>query len=123
MNQDKVEKIEAKYKAGKQLAEKYEYSDVLLNTGISQRELMDEWARQVNLANKYRKMEADLTFILTWLQEYKDGLAKNAPGGRTGIKQINYYIENIKALLNVYFKINQIQSSIIKYYEKGGGMF
>lgn len=122
MNQGTIEKIEKKYKECKELAEKYEYIDVFLNDGKPQKEIMDEWAKQVNISNTYRQKEKDLNFIFTVLTEGKNKLS-NTPSDQRIAKQMEVYIENIKALLKVYFTINQMQTSILKYYERGGATF
>lgn len=122
MNQKFIEKMSTIYKECKTLAEKYEYNEVLLNDGAPQKDIMNEWAKQVNIANKYRQKEKDLNYLLNILQEYRNNLS-NTPKGQSGIKQADIYIENIKSLLKVYFTINQMQSSILKYYERGGATF
>ena len=122
MNQKLFDKISTIYKDCKVLAEKYEYTDVMLNNGTSQKEIMDEWAKQINITNKYRQKEKDLNFVFTLLQEAKSNLS-STPRGQSAIKQIDIYMENIKSLLKVYFTIGQMQMSILKYYERGGATF
>ena len=122
MNQKLFDKISTIYKDCKVLAEKYEYTDVMLNNGTSQKEIMDEWAKQINITNKYRQKEKDLNFVFTLLQEAKSNLS-NTPKGQSTIKQIDIYMENIRSLLKVYFTISQMQASILKYYERGGATF
>ena len=122
MDQDRIKKIQKVYADSKVLAEKYEYSEVLLNDGAAQKDIMNEWARQINITNLYRQKEKDLQFVFTWLQEYRNGVSsvhKNAGI----IKQLDLYMDNYKALLKVYFTIGQIQNSILKYYEKGGATY
>lgn len=110
------------YAEAKEVAESYEYSDVLLNEGKLQREIMDEYARQVNKTSKYRYQEQRLQKSLSLLQD-----SLNAPAsvekGKTTIKQIETYMDSIKTLLKVYQTIGQIQANIIKYYERGGATF
>lgn len=119
MNQKLLTKIEEKYKEAKVLAEKYSFSDVWLNTGEKLKDINDEYAKQVNFSNSYRQKEKDLLFILSLLQEASSN-AQNTPRGQSTIKTINTYIENIKSLLKVYQKINEMQISILRYYERGG---
>lgn len=110
------------YAEAKETAESYEYSDVLFNEGKLQREIMDEYARQVNKASKYRYQEQRLQKALSLLQD-----SLNAPAsiqkGQTTIKQMETYMDSIKTLLKVYQTIGQIQANIIKYYERGGATF
>lgn len=110
------------YAEAKETAEGYEYSDVLFNEGKLQREIMDEYARQVNKASKYRYQEQRLQKALSLLQD-----SLNAPAsiqkGQTTIKQMETYMDSIKTLLKVYQTIGQIQANIIKYYERGGATF
>jgi hypothetical protein len=122
MNQKLIDKISLIYKEAKVLAEKYSYSDVMFNTGETQTKIMDEWARQVNITNELRQKEKDLNFVLTLLQEARSNLS-NTPRGQNSIKQIDIYMDNIRSLLKVYFTISQMQSSILKYYERGGATF
>lgn len=122
MNQRLVEKISKIYKDAKVLAEKYEYTEVLLNTGEAQKNIFDEYAKQINITNKYRQKEKDLCFVLTLLQEAR-GTLINTPTGNSTIKQLEIYMENIRSLLKVYMTIGQMQISILKYYEKGGATF
>ena len=122
MNQKLIDKISLIYKEAKVLAEKYSYSDVMFNTGETQTKIMDEWARQVNITNELRQKEKDLNFVLTLLQEARSNLS-NTPRGQSSIKQIDIYMDNIRSLLKVYFTISQMQSSILKYYERGGATF
>lgn len=122
MIQKVFEKMSIVYKEAKVLAEKYEYKEVLYNTGKTQKEIVDEYAMQINISNKYRQKEKDLYFLLSLLQETKSGLS-SVPNEKALVKQVDTYIENIKALLKVYTTIEQMQISILKYYEKGGASF
>lgn len=122
MNQKLFDKISTVYKECKVLAEKYEYTEVMYNTGEPQKKIMDEWAKQVNITNKYRQKEKDLYFIMSLLQEARSNLS-NTPRGQSSIKQIDIYIENIKSLLKVYTTIEQMQVSILRYYDRGGATF
>lgn len=122
MNQKLLEKITAIYKEAKVLAEKYVYEDVMLNTGETQKNISDEYAKQINKTNKYRQKEKDLQFLLTLLQEARSNLL-NTPRGQSTVKQVETYIENIKSLLKVYFTIDQMQTSILRYYDRGGASF
>ena len=122
MPQKLIEKISTIYKEAKVLAEKYTYDDVMMNTGETQKKISDEYAKQINLTNKYRQKEKDLYFILSLLQEARSNIA-NTPTGQKTVKQVETYIENIKALLKVYTTIEQMQLSIIRYYDKGGASF
>lgn len=119
MNQKIVDKIGNIYKEAKELAEKYSFGDVWLNTGEKLKDINDEYAKQINFTNKYRQKEKDLLFILTILQEAK-GNVQNTPRGQNSIKIIDTYIDNIKSLINVYKKIDEIQTSILRYYDRGG---
>ena len=122
MNQKLLEKITAIYKEAKVLAEKYVYEDVMLNTGETQKNISDEYAKQINKTNKYRQKEKDLQFLLTLLQEARSNLL-NTPRGQSTVKQVETYIENIKSLLKVYITIDQMQTSILRYYDRGGASF
>ena len=122
MDQKLITKISEKYKECKVLAEKYEYSEVKFNTGEPQKDIMDEWARQVNITNKYRQKEKDLYFMLGLLQEARSNL-DNTPKGQSMVKKLETYIENIKSLLKVYTTIEQMQVSILRYYDRGGATF
>lgn len=117
-----LEKIRIIYQECKSLAEHYETSEVMFNTGEAQRKIMDEYARQINITNTYRQKEKDLYFILSLLQEAKGGLS-SAPTGQKMVKQVDTYTENVKALLKVYQTIEQMQVMIVKYYERGGATF
>lgn len=119
MNQKLLTKIEEKYMEAKVLAEKYSFGDVWLNTGERLKDISDEYAKQINFTNKYRQKEKDLLFVLTLLQEAKSNI-QNTPRGQTTIRTIETYIDNIKSLLNVYKKIDEIQTSILRYYDRGG---
>lgn len=119
MNQKLLTKIEEKYKEAKILAEKYSFTEVWLNTGEKLKNVNDEYARQVNFTSLYRQKEKDLLFILSLLQEASSNI-QNTPRGQSTIKTISIYIENIKSLLKVYQKINEMQITILRYYEKGG---
>ena len=125
MNPDMVSKIQEIYKESKVLAEKYKYTDVLLNDGRSQKEIMDEYAKQINISNTYRQKEKDLNFLYAILTEAKNS-AKSAPGKQEVAKlekQLSFWVDNIYLLLKVYYTINQMQTSILKYYERGGATF
>ena len=119
MNQKLLDKIGNIYKEAKVLAEKYSFSDVWLNTGEKLKDISDEYAKQINFANQYRQKEKDLLFILSLLQEAKSNI-QNTPRGQSTIKTIDTYTDNIKSLLNVYKKIDEIQTSILRYYDRGG---
>ena len=122
MNQRLLEKITAIYKEAKVLAEKYTYNDVMMNTGETQKNISNEYAKQINISNKYRQKEKDLQFLLTLLQEAKSNII-GTPKGQSTAKQLDTYIENIKSLLKVYFTIDQMQTSILRYYDRGGASF
>jgi len=122
MNQRLLEKITAIYKEAKVLAEKYTYNDVMLNTGDTQKNISNEYAKQINITNKYRQKEKDLQFLLTLLQEARSNLI-STPRGQNTVKQVETYMENIKSLLKVYITIDQMQTSILRYYDKGGASF
>lgn len=115
-------KIKVIYNDAKVFAEKYECDEVLLNDGKLQRDIMNEYAKQVNKSNKCRKNEVNLENILVLLQDARTGLS-NTQAGQKSIKQVETYIDSVKMLLKVYQTIGQMQSSIIKYYEKGGATF
>ena len=119
MNQKLLDKIGNIYKEAKVLAEKYSFSDVWLNTGEKLKDISDEYAKQINFANQYRQKEKDLLFILSLLQEAKSNI-QNTPRGQSTIKTIDTYTDNIKSLLNVYNKIDEIKTSILRYYDRGG---
>jgi len=119
MNQKLLEKIEEKYKEAKVLAEKYSFTEVWLNTGEKLKDINDEYARQVNFTSLYRQKEKDLLFILSLLQEASSNI-QNTPRGQSTIKLIDTYSNNIKSLLKVYQKIDETQTTILRYYEKGG---
>lgn len=124
MNQNTIDKIGRIYIEAKQLAENFTYSDALLNDDKPLKEVMNEYARQVNIANKYRQKEKDLNYLLTILEECKNNCSSaDIRMGKGMERQIEVYINNLKSILKVYYTINQIQSSIIKYYEKGGATF
>ena len=119
MNQKVIEKIKDKYMEAKILPEKYSFSDVWLNTGEKLKDINDEYAKQVNFSNTYRQKEKDLLFLLTLLQEAKSNV-QNTPRGQSTIKIIDTYLDNIKSLLKVYQKINEMQTAILRYYDRGG---
>lgn len=122
MNQKLLDKISNIYKEAKVLAEQYVYNDVMYNTGERQKTISDEYAKQINIANKYRQKEKDLYFVLTLLQEARSNIS-STPRGQSSIKALDTYIENIKSLLKVYTTIGQMQTSILRYYDKGGATF
>lgn len=117
-----LEKLKPIYAECKKLAEQYEYREVMYNTGEMQRKIMDEYASQINTTNLYRQKEKDLYFLLSLLQEAKGGIS-SGPSGRDYIKKLDTWIENVKALLKVYQTIEQMQTMIVKYYERGGATF
>ena len=119
MNQKLLEKIEGRYKEAKVLAEKYSFSDVWLNTGEKLKNISDEYAKQINFTNVYRQKEKDLLFILSLLQEAKSNV-QNTSRGQTTIRIIDTYSDNIKSLLKVYQKIDEMQTAILRYYDRGG---
>lgn len=125
MNPDMVSKIQKIYKESKVLAEQYKCTDVLFNDGRAQKEIMDEYAKQINIANMYRQKEKDLNFLYAILTDAKNS-AKSSPGKQESAKlekQLATWVDNIYLLLKVYYTINQMQTSILKYYERGGATF
>ena len=122
MTQELLNKIINDYYSAKNEAEQYVAQEVIYNTGGSLKDITDEYAKQVNITNKFRKKEADLYFLLSLLQEAQS-IQTSVPKGVASQRQINNWIDVIKALLKVYSLIGQIQSTIIRYYEKGGGSF
>ena len=114
--------IRARYQVCKSVAEHYEYTEVKLNDGMKPSEVMDEWAKQVNKTNLYRQKEKDLEFTLVWLQDVKSNLS-NVPSSKSMAQQVDILMENTRTLLKVYITIGQMQSAILKYYERGGATF
>lgn len=113
------EKTGKRYKECKTLAEKYEYTDVVLaSSGLSKTQVVDEYAKQVNKTNIYRQKLKDLEFLEAHLTELKDGLT-STPRSKESIRKIDTYVGNIKSLIKVYQTIEQMQVMIVRYYEKG----
>lgn len=122
MTQETYDKIKNIYAVAKDLAEKYTCDPVMFNTGETLRNISDEYAKQINKTNIYRKQEADLQFLLTLLIDAKTG-ENNLPQTKTAAKKAEMWGDAIKALLKVYITIDQMQTTILRYYDKGGASF
>lgn len=122
MTQETLDKIKKVYMTAKDLAEKYTCDPVMFNTGETLKNISNEYAKQINKTNIYRKQEADLQFLLTLLIDAKTG-ENNLPQTKTAAKKVDMWADAIKALLKVYQTIEQMQISIIRYYDKGGASF
>lgn len=122
-NKTLFDKINDVYKSAKLMAEKYEVKEVLPIEDKSKiKSISKDYAAEVNLTNKYRQKQKDLVFIQAMLNELKSNLEDSNRNSTQLIKRIMVYLGNIANLIKVYKEINDMQQSILKYYEKFGFM-
>jgi len=122
-NKTLFDKINDVYKSAKLMAEKYEVREVLPIEDKSKiKSISKDYAAEVNLTNKYRQKQKDLVFIQAMLNELKSNLEDSNRNNTQLIKRIVVYLGNIANLIKVYKEINDMQQSILKYYEKFGFM-
>lgn len=122
-NKTLFDKINDVYKSAKLMAEKYEVKEVLPIEDKSKiKSISKDYAAEVNLTNKYRQKQKDLVFIQAMLNELKSNLEDSNRNNTQLIKKIIVYLGNIANLIKVYKEINDMQQSILKYYEKFGFM-
>ena len=115
-------KIKQVYKDCKALVAKHEFAPLLDNSDHTEKEVWDEYARQINYTNVFKAKERDLYYILTLLNEAKAGVSDKTPSGIQIKIKLDSYINMIKLLLEAYKQINIGQRWILAYYEKGGGL-
>ncbi len=122
-NKTLFDKINDVYKSAKLMAEKYEVKEVLPIEDKSKiKSISKDYAAEVNLTNRYRQKQKDLVFIQAMLNELKSNLEDSNRNNTQLIKKIVVYLGNIANLIKVYKEINDMQQSILKYYEKFGFM-
>ena len=122
-NKTLFDKINDVYKSAKLMAEKYEVREVLPIEDKSKiKSISKDYAAEVNLTNKYRQKQKDLVFIQAMLNELKSNLEDSNRNNTQLIKRVTVYLVNIANLIKVYKEINDMQQSILKYYEKFGFM-
>lgn len=122
MNKDLEAKIQQVYKDCKMLVTKHEFAEVLDNNNYTEKEVWDEFAKQINYNNVFLAKQRDLEYLLTLLLEAKGGVSSNTPSGSRVVSTLDSYIDSIKGLLKTYQTISIGQRWILDYYKQGGGL-